>query len=134
MLSPDVAKSLPCWLSQFRKPTGQSLSNARKQRKKNQLGKSYSYIMSKVWYISPNLNSKLFWFHYVRPTGYFINLKLFGGMLKEFLETILFQKSKLPKLAKSKTLKNLHFLECVLPHTNSNKYFSPPEETCWPKD
>ena len=35
--------------------------------KKIQLGQSYSYIMRKVWYISSNLNSKLFRFHCVRP-------------------------------------------------------------------
>ena len=38
MLLPDVAKSLPCWLSKFRKaelrqPAGQRLSNIRKQQK-----------------------------------------------------------------------------------------------------
>ena len=54
-LSRDVAKSLPCWLSQFRKaklrqPTGQRLSNVGMQQKKIQLGQSYSYIMRKVWY------------------------------------------------------------------------------------
>ena len=39
LLPPDVAKSLPCWLSQFsfsklRQPTGQRLSNVRTQQKK----------------------------------------------------------------------------------------------------
>ena len=47
--------SLLCWLSQYRKaklrqPTGQRLSNVRVQRKKIQLGHSYSYINRKVWY------------------------------------------------------------------------------------
>ena len=55
LLRPDVAKSLPCWLSHFRKaklrqPTGQRLSKVRTQQKKIQLGQSYSYIMRKVWY------------------------------------------------------------------------------------
>ena len=71
-MRPDVALSLPCWLSQFRKaklrqPTGQRLSNVRTQQKNFQSGQSYSYIMRKVWYISSNLNSKLFRFHCVRP-------------------------------------------------------------------
>jgi hypothetical protein len=55
LLRPDVTKSLPCWLSQFRKaeqrqPTGQRLSNVRMQQKKIESGQSYSYIMRKVWY------------------------------------------------------------------------------------
>ena len=55
LLRPDIAKSLPCWLSQFRKaklrqPTGKRLSNVRTQQKKFQSGQSYSYIMRKVWY------------------------------------------------------------------------------------
>ena len=43
LLCPDVAKSLPCWLSQFtfsklRQPTGQTLSNVRAQQNKNSIG------------------------------------------------------------------------------------------------
>ena len=46
LLRPDITKSLPCWLSQFRK----AKCNVRMQQKKIQLGQSYSYIMRKVWY------------------------------------------------------------------------------------
>ena len=47
MLRPDVAKSLPCWLSQFSwtkliQPTGQRHSNVRTQH--------FFHIMRKVWY------------------------------------------------------------------------------------
>ena len=47
------------------------------RNKRNQLGQSYSYIMRKVWYISSNLNSKLFRFHRVRPNMYFTIVYLF---------------------------------------------------------
>ena len=72
MFLPAVAKSLPCWLSQFRKakvrqPTGQRLSNVRVQQKKFQLGQSYSYI-KKESLVSSNLNSKQLRFLGVRPT------------------------------------------------------------------
>ena len=55
LLRPDVALSLPCWLSQFsfsklRQSTGQRQSNVRTQQKKFQSGQSYSYIMRKDWY------------------------------------------------------------------------------------
>ena len=55
LLHPDVALSLPCWLSQFRKakltqPTGQRHSNVGTQQKEIKSGQSYSYIMRKVWY------------------------------------------------------------------------------------
>ena len=55
MLLPDVALSLPCWMSQLnfsklRQPTGQRLSNVRRQQKKLQLCQSYSYVTRKVWY------------------------------------------------------------------------------------
>ena len=51
LLSPDVALSLPCRLSQFsfsilRQPTDQRLSNIRMQQK-NQMGQSYSDIIVK---------------------------------------------------------------------------------------
>ena len=54
LLRPDIAKSLPCWLSQFsfsklRHPIGQRLSNVRTQQTKISLGQSYSYVMRKVW-------------------------------------------------------------------------------------
>ena len=55
MLRPEIAKSLPCWLSQYRKaelrqPTGQRLSNDRTQQKKIRLSQPYFYIMRKVRY------------------------------------------------------------------------------------
>ena len=43
-MCPDVAKSLPCWLSQF-----SWLGNVRTQQKKL-IGQSYFYTMRKVWY------------------------------------------------------------------------------------
>ena len=51
-LGPDVAKSLPCWLSQFRKaelrqPTGQRLSHL---NQKFQLGHSYWFHGDKSWF------------------------------------------------------------------------------------
>jgi hypothetical protein len=70
LLRPDVALSLPCWLSQLRKaklrqPTGQRQSNIKKQQKK-QLGQSCSYIMRKVWCHQIWIQT-IFMFHCVRP-------------------------------------------------------------------
>ena len=62
LLRPDVAKFLPCWLSQFRKaklrqPTGQRLSNVRTQQTKISIGPIFfSYYEESL--VSSNLNSK----------------------------------------------------------------------------
>ena len=61
LLHPDVAMSLPCWLSQFRKaklrqPTGQRLNNVRGQQKKFNWAIIFLYHEESL--VSPNLNSK----------------------------------------------------------------------------
>ena len=53
LLSPDVAKSLPCWLSQFRKANwdsqkGRDLVTSGRNNQKFQSGQSHYYIMRKV--------------------------------------------------------------------------------------
>ena len=60
-MRPDVALSLPCWLSQFRKaklrqPTGQRQSNVRTQQK-NSIG-PILFLYYKESLVSSNLNSK----------------------------------------------------------------------------
>ena len=65
LLHPDVAKSLPCWLSQFsfsklRQPTGQRQSNIRTQQK--------SFNCYEESLVSSNLNSNLLRFHCAHPT------------------------------------------------------------------
>ena len=70
LLRPDVAKALPCWLSQFsfsklRQPTGQRQSNIRMQQKKSIRPILFLYYEESL--VSSNLNSKLFRFHCVRP-------------------------------------------------------------------
>ena len=71
MLLPDVAKSLPCWLSKFRKaelrqPTEQRLSNVRKQQQKNSIV-PVLFLCCEESLVSSNLNSKQLLFHGVRP-------------------------------------------------------------------
>ena len=71
LLLPDVAKSLPSWLSQFRKaelrqPTGQRLSNSRKQQTKISIGPILFFYYEESL-VSSNLNQKIFRFHCVRP-------------------------------------------------------------------
>ena len=71
LLRPDVAKSLPYWLSQFRKdelrqPTGQRLSNVRGQQKDISI-RPILLLYYEGSLVSSNLNSKLFWFNRVRP-------------------------------------------------------------------
>ena len=66
-----VAKSLPYWLSQFRKdklrqPTGQRLSNVRTQQQQISIG-PILFLCYEESLVSSNLNSKLFRFHGVRP-------------------------------------------------------------------
>ena len=53
LLRPDVALSLPCWLSQFRKA---------------KLRQPILFLYYEESLVSSNLNSKLFRFHCVRPT------------------------------------------------------------------
>ena len=71
MLCPDVAKSLPCWLSQFsfsklRQPTGQRQSNVRMQQKKSLIG-PILFLYYEENLVSSNLNSKLLTFHCAHP-------------------------------------------------------------------
>ena len=71
LLRPDLAKSLPCWLSQFsfsklRQPTGQRLSNVRTQQKKNSI-KPILFLYYEESLVSSNLNSKLLRFHCSHP-------------------------------------------------------------------
>ena len=66
-MPPDVAKSLPCWLSQFRKaklrqPTGQRLSNVRVQPKKISIV-PILFLYYEESLVSSNLNSKQLRFH-----------------------------------------------------------------------
>ena len=83
LLRPDVAKSLPCWLSQFRKaelsqPTGQRQSNVRTQQKKSIVPILFLYYEESL--VSSNLNSNLLWFHCVRPNIY-ISLQYSNKMI-----------------------------------------------------
>ena len=71
MLLADVAKSLPCWLSQFRKaklrqPTGQRLSNVREQQKFSIGPILFLYYEESL--VSSNLDSKQLRFHGAHPT------------------------------------------------------------------
>ena len=71
MLYPDVAKSAPCWLSQFsisklRQPTGQRLSNVRGKQKKSIGPILFLYYEESL--VSSNLNSKQLRFHGAHPT------------------------------------------------------------------
>ena len=73
LLHPDVAKSLPCWLSQFsfsklRQPTGQRLSNVRTQQTKISIG-PILFLYYEESLMSSNLNSIQLRFHGVRPRG-----------------------------------------------------------------
>ena len=52
--------------TKLRQPTGQRQSNVRRQQK-NQSDQSYSYMYYEKSLVSSNLNSKLLWFHSVRP-------------------------------------------------------------------
>ena len=89
---PDVAKSLPCWLSQFRKatlrqPAGQRLSNAREQQTKISIG-PILFLYHDESMVSSNLNSKQLSFHYAHPNvqlkilsiklGYYKNLEIYA--------------------------------------------------------
>ena len=70
LLRPDIAKSLPCWLSQFRKaelrqPSGQRLSNIRVQQKKSIGPILFLYYEESL--VSSNLNSKQLRFHGAHP-------------------------------------------------------------------
>ena len=66
LLHPDIALSLPCWLSQFRKaklrqPTGQ------RRNKKNSIG-PILFLYYEESLVSSNLNSNLLRFHCAHPT------------------------------------------------------------------
>ena len=74
LLRPDVALSLPCWLSQFRKaklrqPTGQRQSNVRTHQKKI-LIRPILFLCYEESLVLSNLNSKLLRFDCVRPNKY----------------------------------------------------------------
>ena len=75
-LLPDVALFLPCWLSQLnfsklRQPTGQRHSNVRTQQ--NQISiRPILFLYYEGSLVPSNLNSKLFMFHCVRPSIYYI--------------------------------------------------------------
>ena len=69
---PNVAKSLPCWLFQFRKaklrqPTGQRLSNVRGQQKEISIV-PILFLCYEESLVSSNLNSKQLKFHGAHPT------------------------------------------------------------------
>ena len=71
LLRPDVAKSLPCWLSQFsfsklRQPTGQRLSNVRTQQTKISIG-PILFLYYEESLVSSNLNSKQLRFQGAHP-------------------------------------------------------------------
>ena len=71
MLRPDVARSLPCWLSQFRKdkvrqPTVQRLSNVREQQTKISIG-PILFLHYEESLVSSNLISNLPRFHCAHP-------------------------------------------------------------------
>ena len=74
LLCPDIAKPLPCWLSQFRKaklrqPTGQRLSNVRTPQTKISIGPIlFSYYEESL--VSSNLNSNLLRLHCAHPNIY----------------------------------------------------------------
>ena len=70
---PDVALSLPCWLSKLnfsnlRQPTGQRQSNVRMQQNKFSIKPILFLHYEESLVVSSNLNSILFRFHCVRPT------------------------------------------------------------------
>ena len=65
LFRPDVAKTLPCWLSQFRKAT----ETANRTQQKKSIG-PILLLYYEESLVSSNLNSKLFWFHCVRPNIY----------------------------------------------------------------
>ena len=72
LLPPDIAKSLPCWLSQFsfsklRQPTWQRLSNIRRQQTQISIG-PILILYYEESLVSPNLNSKQHRFHGARPS------------------------------------------------------------------
>ena len=71
-LRPDLAKSLPCLLSQFsfsklRELTGQRLSNVRKQQKIISIG-PILFLCYEESLVSSNLNSKQLRFHGAHPS------------------------------------------------------------------
>ena len=73
-MRPDFAKSLPCWLSQFRKaklrqPTGQRLSKVRTQQKFFLIGPML-FLYYEESLVSSNLNSNLLRFHCAHPNVY----------------------------------------------------------------
>ena len=70
-MRPDVAKSLPCWLSQFsfskpRQPTEQRLSNVRMQQIKISI-RPFSFLYYEESLVSSNLNSKQLSSHCAHP-------------------------------------------------------------------
>ena len=82
LLHPDVAKALPCWMSQFRKAklrqlTGQKLRNVRGEQKTISIG-PILFLYYEESLVSSNLNSKQPRFHGVRPNlgSMSINLKM----------------------------------------------------------
>ena len=88
LLRHDVALSLPCWLSQFRKaklrqPTGQRQSNVRMQN---------FFLIGPIlfWYyeeslVSSNLNSNLLRFHCAHPNVHVFKIPV-GKRRKEIAE------------------------------------------------
>ena len=64
MLRPDVALSLPCWLSQWQ-PTRQRQFNVRTQQ--NKINQANLILYYEESLVSSNLNSKLLRFHCAHP-------------------------------------------------------------------
>ena len=73
LLPPDVALSLPCWLSQFsfsklRQPTGQRQSKVRMQQRKFSIMPIF-FLYYEESLVSSNLNSRLLRFHFAHPSA-----------------------------------------------------------------
>ena len=65
-LHPDVAKSLPCFFSKLRQPTGQRLSNVRKQQTKIAI-RPILFLYYEESLVSSNMNSKQLRFDGAHP-------------------------------------------------------------------
>ena len=77
MLQPDIALSLPCWLSQLnfskmRQPKGQRHSKVRTQQNKISI-RSILFLYYEESLVSSNLNSNLLRFHCAHPNEDNIN-------------------------------------------------------------
>ena len=67
MCRPDVALSLPCWLSQLNWDSQQGRDFATSGCNKKKLMGPILFLYYEESLVSSNLNSKLLWFHSVRP-------------------------------------------------------------------